>query len=712
MEKKTKQQIIRRLDRAMQENQHHTQYLNEDERLVENWPSDTVSKKLPKVCDGTLAGIIWKKPVRVMPTEIWAEVFCHNEPVRIILEHILNNEILENDLGEMSRLDKDQLIIRRAETLGVQPIHIKYGSRKDETTVYYDLPDIRDTFMESGQTHFSDCSYVFVRTYYTPAQLQLIYDEQMRHGEDSQWDLPMLKKLIKDGQARSNRATREAGQDFLTDTDYDAVSELIQLFWYYQKGLDERGKGKECFIFSRHPDQQGQNQVNILKRWRNEHPQGAMPVVFHYSRVSNIGAYGKSLPQLVGHLQNVLDASLQYVGYNQKKLLDPMIMVRGNDIDVDNITAGDGTIIQTADETAEIKPVALSDAPITQYTPLSASLRGLMHSIAGTADPSVSAQSGVPGFSKTAAGVRFQKEEVGLSDHEARERIERTMVAVFNIALHYYLALPAYSRVYSLDFDDFHRIQQLQPKWVDDPEKLTVRVDMKYLKKYINEFSATTIIDTSWREDINARASGLLEVIGMAAENPTVKKIIGEKGVRNLLIEFLKTLGTGFIQDFMADPGTEEEGEDEVSLEAVQQMIKQAFAEKQKTDPKLELVKNIDKLGSDTARALLQEHGLPAEEPTPAEQQRDTENLKLSVDLAKDPEAYPRFKNIAQEITAPALAQIQQEASLENQKQLYQDIGVQDPNFIGQKIAESEAGADSDEIAQDTLNQIEKERNV
>jgi hypothetical protein len=133
---------------------------------------------------------------------------------------------------------------------------------------------------------------------------------------------------------------------------------------------------------------------------------------------------GRSIIELTGGLQNVLDSQLQLFQYNLGMLNAPPLKVRGN-IPSANIKLRPDKVIRLgSSQTNDVDIMQIPTVGVTSFSQNYSLTKSQILNLNNSFDTSVSGSAGNPQFSKTDAGVNAQEQRVNTNDNYILNKFE------------------------------------------------------------------------------------------------------------------------------------------------------------------------------------------------------------------------------------------------------------------------------------------------
>lgn len=489
------------------------QPFEEFERISRNKPHPGIDKSLPKVTDGTLAGLIKEQPKRVIQQIPTGKVKATEPWLEVAAGFILTHEILPNAESVASLIQKCWSLVSKALTYGSQPVYVQFLNRGEYFGTDFTLPYIKDVFLEPGKISDLDSNVIFLRTWWTKNQLQRIIEKEdglasraKQRGDEykSGWDLEMLNDLIeeKPSQKDANAATPTEKGKMLNAGFY----EIVHVF---QRGIDA------CFYSfdPRRPDGD-----NILRTRKNKDPRGAIPIHFMYADQDFSNPLGRGSVELSGGLQNLLDSEVQMYQYNRALMLNPPLVKKGN-YPKSRIKFSPNHVIDLgADANASLEALDIDTTAIQNFASNYGLIKSQILNLNSSTDTSVSSEVGNPGFSKTDAGVKSTEAKLGISDNYMRKQFESTWRDICETMINLWFAERQGVQELQLDQETADKLSQVAPEGTVDENNM-IRID------YTEETPKLQFMvdaGSSEEEDDQQQLESLQNMITEMAQDPLI----------------------------------------------------------------------------------------------------------------------------------------------------------------------------------------------
>lgn len=399
----------------------------EYERIARNKPHPSIPKEYPKTTDGTTASIIRKTPHRIIQQIPTGTVRSDKEDwLALVASFIYTHKIIPNANEGYALLQKCWGVIERSMTFGYCATYVPFTQRNGYFCTDLRLPYWGDIFIQPGKLSDADSNYIFMRSWWQTKDIEALIDSQNKLSKDARtWNTDNLKK-VKDFQStKDNKASTPVEREKSINT--KGGVELITGF--------QRGKGAKFYTFH-------VSSGLILRTKENKDPRGELPVSFAYGDIDGANPFGRSVIELIGSIQNLMDGEMQMYQYNRALQLNPPLIKRGafskNKIKfvpnhIIDVGSQDATIANV--EPLKIDTTALENFP-NNYSLMKSQLLNLVSS----PDTSISATVGNPGFSKTPQGVNATQATVSVDDNYIRKQFETWFERWSETAINLYFA--------------------------------------------------------------------------------------------------------------------------------------------------------------------------------------------------------------------------------------------------------------------------------
>lgn len=511
---------------------------DEYERLSLNKPHPSIASHLPKVTEGTLASTIVKQPRRIIQQLPTGKVASKEQPeLAEVVDFVWQNQILPNARTNGSVLQKAWASTSKALTYGSQPAYVFFTQHGDYFGADFRLPYVRDVFLENGQLCAGDSGFIFMRDWYTPSQIQMLIDRELKlkrfaeeRGEkySSAYDLKALASLKNeitkkdaDSQNPEERKTGDAGG-----------IEIVRAF--------QCGVGAEFYAFAPALDNK------VIHKKVNPDRRGKMPIIYQYHTVDMNSPLGRGAPEMTGPAQNLLDGMLQSFQYNQALLLSPPLKKWGDGIVEETIVLAPDAIIDMGnDPNSKLEAMTISTQAITSFPENFGLIKGIILTGSNGSDTSISAESGNTGFSKTNAGVKQQQAILGIDDNYIRKQFEDWFEQVAETMLNIHFAENSGRKSFKVEGDALEKLAALYPELEENDGNMDLIYD-----RIQTEITFEVDASTSAGDDNSEQTEILTGITEELASNPEMLARIESDGYKvNMGEAYLRKVIKSGVQD-------------------------------------------------------------------------------------------------------------------------------------------------------------------
>jgi hypothetical protein len=446
----------------------------EYERIARNLPIEGIDPAYPDTTDGTTASIIRKTPHRIIQQLPTGVVKSDTEDwLTIIASFIYSHKIIPHANEHYALLQKCWNMVERALTFGFCPIYTPFVNHNGYFCSDMRLPYWGDVFIQPGKLSDSDSNFIFLRTWWTKADIDALRDREnqlsksaksRKEAYDSGWDTAALGRIKNEQTSKPDKASTPSERE-KTNAKGKAV-ELITAF--------QRGKKAKFYTF--HPRTE-----EVVRTKENRDPRGEMPINFMYADIDGSNPFGRGIVELVGPMQNLMDAEIQMYQYNRAYNLNPALLKKGNFSKnkiklVPNIVIDLGT-----DPNADVKPLTIDSAALQNFGNNYGLMKSQLLNLLASPDTSISAEVGNPGFSKTPAGVQAMQSNLSVDDNYVRKLFETAFENWSETAINVYFGERTGIEDLQLDKSTAEKLRKLANEGKFDESLLTddnkVRID-------------------------------------------------------------------------------------------------------------------------------------------------------------------------------------------------------------------------------------------
>ena len=456
-----------------------TEPFDEFSRIARNETEPGTPAEYARVSDGTTASLIRKTPKRIIQQLPTGVVTSDDESdwLPIVAEFILLNKIIPYANSDYDLIQKFWSTVENGLIIGGQAIYTPFKKHGNEFTTDASLVYWGDIFFQPGKKSFYDCDYFFMRSWWQPETIDQILEadskiakEAKKNGHEytSTWDAQALKDVKK------NITSKDAEARTRSEDRLGIDSSGIEVVMGFQKGVG-------AIFYTGCPANEG-NDGTIVRRKKNKDPRGLPPVDYFYSDVDGSNPFGRSVVEIVGGMQNMIDADMRAYKFNRALGLAPPVLVYGNVDTTQAIYEANALVDMGDDPKNRIEPLSVDTSAIANYPNIYALNKTQLYSLFNSGgDTTISAEVGNPGFGKTPTALKQQKELMTADDNYIRKNFESFFENWAETAINVYFAEREGVEELQLDRKTADKLRELEKEgklengFVDDNNK--VRID-------------------------------------------------------------------------------------------------------------------------------------------------------------------------------------------------------------------------------------------
>lgn len=416
----------------------------EYERIARNEPHPSIDKKYPKTTDGTTASVIRKTPHRVIqqiPTgSLKGEGGIENW-LTIVAKFIYEQKIVPHANAEYNLIQKCWSIVEKSMTFGSVTTYTPFLKHDDDFGPDLSLIYWGDVMIQPGKLSDKNAHYIFIRSWWQQADIKALIAKENRMKANSKtyegtWDTEVLQSVL----------------DFVTTKDIVAQTPVEREKAVPVKGAIElitgfqRGVGSKFYTFA--PTLPDGN--NICRTKVNKDPRGEIPVSMAYFDADYSNPLGRGVVEMVGGLQNLMDAEMQMYQYNRALMLNPPIVKIGN-FNKNRIKFEPNIIIDAgSDPTAKVEPMVIDTTAVEQFPANYGLMKSQLLNLLQSPNTDISAGVGNTN-SKTPQGVNMSGAILSVDDNYVRKQFEQWFERWSETAINLYFAEKKGIEVLQLD---------------------------------------------------------------------------------------------------------------------------------------------------------------------------------------------------------------------------------------------------------------------
>lgn len=528
-----------------------TEPFDEFVRIARNETEPGTPQEYARVSDGTTASLIRKTPKRIiqqLPTGVVSSD-DDSDWLPIVAEFILLNKIIPYANSDYDLIQKFWSTVENGLVVGGQAVYTPFLKRGREFTTDASLVYWGDIFFQPGKKSFYDCDYFFMRSWWQPETIDQILEADKKIAEEieknggeytSTWDAKALQEVkknitTKDAEART-RAEEKLGID----------SSGIEVVMGFQKGVG-------AIFYTGCPANEGEDGT-IVRRKKNKDPRGLPPVDYFYSDVDGSNPFGRSIVEIVGGMQNMIDADMRAYKFNRALGLAPPVLVYGNVDTTQAIYEANALVDMGDDPKNRIEPLSVDTSAIANYPNIYALNKTQLYALFNSGgDTTVSTEVGNPGFGKTPTALKQQKELMSADDNYIRKNFESFFENWAETAINVYFAEREGVEELQLDRKTADKLRELEKEgkledgFVDSNNK--VRIDYSSATPALHfRVDASTSKLNGQSEQLEA-----LQLLLQIAATPSLSQIIPQEKLAACWNKIVANSGVEDSEDLTVD---------------------------------------------------------------------------------------------------------------------------------------------------------------
>jgi hypothetical protein len=430
--------LVERFRDSQQYTEGLTDNFFEYERLMRNKPHGSIPKEYPKTTDGTLASIIRKTPHRIIQQLPTGKVkSTTNDWLSVVASFIYTDKIIPNANEGYALLQKCWMVVEKFLGFGSCPTYAPFVNHGGYFCTDLRLPYWGDMFLQPGKISDEESQYVFMRSWWQTADIDALIasQEKLGKGVDRTWDIEALRAVKNIESTKDEKAKTPSEREKSINT--KGGVELITGF--------QRGVKSKFYTFHVQTTGTGKDKTyigTIVRTKINKDPRGELPVSFAYGDIDGSNPLGRSIIDLTGSLQNLMDGEMQMYQYNRALQLNPPLIKRGN-FSKNKIKFAPNVIIDVGSQdknVANVEPLIIDSTALANFPNNYGLMKSQMLNLLASPDTSISAEIGNPGFSKTPQGVEASKANLSIDDNYVRKQFETWFERWSETAINLYFA--------------------------------------------------------------------------------------------------------------------------------------------------------------------------------------------------------------------------------------------------------------------------------
>ena len=591
----TEDNVIETFKTSRQYTEGLTENFQEYERIARNKPHASIPKEYPKTTDGTTASIIRKTPHRIIQQLPTGKVKSTTEDwLSVVAEFIYYDKIIPNANEGYALLQKCWSVVERFLTFGYCPAYTPFVNHGGYFCTDLRLPYWGDIFLQPGKLSDDDSQYIFMRSWWQTKDIEALIDSQSKLGKkvEKSWNLEKLR-LVKDyTSTKEEKAQTPVEREKQINT--KGGVELITGF--------QRGVGATFFTFH-------VSSGLIVRTKKNKDPRGELPINFAYGDIDGASPFGRSIVDLVGSLQNLIDGEMQMYQYNRALQLNPPLIKRGA-FSKNKIKFAPNVIIDVGSSPdATVEPLKIDTTALANFPNNFSLMQSQLFQLLSAPNASISAEAGNANFSKTPQGVEQNKANLSIDDNYVRKQFETWFERWSETAINLYFAERTGVEELQLDQDTVDELLDLAQAGKFDPSLLSPDNKIR-----INYDTATPAL----KFEVDASTSKKQDEVQELQSLQGLTQILDKHQVFQELIPLEKQVELW--NSIVDNSGTNDPQSLKLNAKETQEAV--AKASQKNPSPRENVITNYKDLPEDIKRQQEQELGFkPAQTPSPTQQQ-------------------------------------------------------------------------------------------
>lgn len=407
----------------------------EYERLMRNKPHASIPKEYPKTTDGTTASIIRKTPHRIIQQIPTGKVVSDTDDwLSVVASFVYTHKIIPNANEGYALLQKSWNVVERFLGFGFCPSYAPFVQKNGYFCTDLRLPYWGDIFIQPGKLSDEDSNYIFMRSWWQTKDIEaLIASQKDIKPANRTWDVDALEKVKQIVTTKDEKAKTPMERE--KNIDAKGGVELITGF--------QRGVKSKFYTFHVQNTGTGATPVyegTIVRTKINKDPRGDLPISFAYGDIDGSNPFGRSIIDLVGGMQNLMDGEMQMYQYNRALQLNPPLLKKGNWNKNKAKFAPNVIIDLGSNPDASLEPLTIDTTALANFPNNYGLMKSQLLNLLSSPDTSISAEVGNPGFSKTPQGVEASKANLSIDDNYVRKQFETWFERWSETAVNLYFA--------------------------------------------------------------------------------------------------------------------------------------------------------------------------------------------------------------------------------------------------------------------------------
>lgn len=591
-------------------------HFDEFARLARNEAPANIPKQYANVSDGSTASLIRKTPKRViqqLPTGVVTSE-KDNDWLPIVAEFILLNKIIPYAKSDYDLIQKFWTCIENGLAFGGQAVYTPFVKNNGEFTTDAKLVYYGDIFFQEGKNSLYSCDYFFIRSWWQPETIDEIINSEKEMSKRakkegfeyrSTWDIKALAKVRDNVTEKTDKARTESEESAGVST---SGIEVVMGF----------AKGVGALFFTGCPT--GEGGGTIIRTKKNKDPRGLPPVDYFYADVDGSNPFGRSIIEIVGGLQNMIDANMRAYMFNRALGLAPPMKVYGN-VDTSQAIYEANAIIEMGDDhNNSLEPLSVDTSALSQYSNIyTLNKTQLLNLFNSGGDTSISAtNSGDSSFGKTPTALKQQEKIMSADDNYLRKNFESFFENWAETAINVYFAEREGVEELQLDKKTADRLRKLEkeghlaPGFVDDNNVIKINYSEATPALHFRVDASTSKLNGQ-SEQLEA-----LQLLLQIAATPTLSQIVPADKLAAAWNKIVSNSGVEDPEDLTVNTDDYTQAREGEILDNTGVDMQQNVAQAENVDEDAEVVRLLREMGvpdETIVKAIqLEKQGVPAEQ--------------------------------------------------------------------------------------------------
>lgn len=472
------------------------------DNLVDGIPI-TKEDGTPFVGDTTIPGLVRALPrdsLQQMPVLSVSINGTKRSLYAILSKYFLRTKIFNDNEFGMGVLSTLQVGAEQAFSHGYAPFLISTASEFGEFVIKIKLMDYQDESPEPGIQQGNESGYNYVQSMKPKSWVKKTL-EKAKKNPNTTWNVEMLERLLAMEPEGTNYNQSDARETAVKGNAYQIVTRY------------ENGVGSDFITFA--PQLTGSAQPLRVMDSRSKF--GYPRVLYLVIDPAPLSPFGVSRVRLASPNANLNNAYYQNTMRTLIMNSDPPVLQRGRFVTPVVFKRRAKWVTQDPNATAEL--VTMDNGNLNQFVSMTKQLSSQIQNIMGGAAGNSTGDANVFGYSKTAPGVKAQREDKTASSSQVTNILEHFLCLCGLVGLDTYISEQSGEDDINVDDEAKDEINRLFPDTVGDDNMITIDWDKFY--EAIKKWHVEVELSVS-KDDLEEKARGdmqdTLTVLGQNAD--------------------------------------------------------------------------------------------------------------------------------------------------------------------------------------------------